>query len=651
MTIQKLTIACIQFFCCLVICSCARQQVLPPLPVQGAPGEKLFQRAEMKFQSQEYVDAIHLYQDYINIYPGSPLVPSAFMKIGAIYLVQNQYSEARRIYQKMIETTPENQFIPDAMLGILTTYYHEGDYEKLLNQAEKLDDHSIPIEIYKRKHALQGDVYHTTGLPLQSVESYLKVYMTTDDEEEKKNIRTRLENAAAGLSIEEMQELIPKIEELNLKGNFEYLLGLQYAQSDRYEDAVRQLTQFTITYPDHKYVEDAHLFMNNLVKISEYDRTAVGCLLPLTGRYKTFGSRALKGIELALMQFSILFPQADIRLVIRDTQGNPDRASTIVNELAEQKVAALIGPIITANAAAKEAQSHQIPIITMTQKEGIADIGDYVFRNFLTPEMQMKTMISFAVEHLGLQKFAILYPKEKYGTTYMNLFWDQVIAHGGEIRGAESYESGQADFASPIKKLVGLYYDIPQELKPEVEPDFSQNEILTDKTLTKTPDEPQAIVDFDAIFIPDGPETAGLILPQLTYYDATDIYLLGTNLWHSDKLVQMAQQHVQGAIMPEIFFAESSNETVIEFVHNFTETYGEKPGFIEAIAYDTAFLLFQTIGSQDLQFRNSIKNRLLNLYDFQGVTGKTSFSQNGDANKELFMLQINGFKFTELEYE
>jgi branched-chain amino acid transport system substrate-binding protein len=627
MTFRKLVITFALFLCSIVIFSCAQRKAPSSPPTLAPPGEKLFQRAEMKFQSKEYKAAIQLYQDYINIFPESPLVPSIFMKIGTIYLVQNQYAEARKTYQKMIETVPENQYITDAMFGILTTYYHEGDYNEVLSQAEKMDDQSIPKEIYVRKHAMLGDAYHATGLIFKSVESYIKVYVATENEEERIKILVKLEKSASDLTAEEIQNLSPLIEDLNLKGYFEYLLGLKYAQNKQYDDAVRQLTHFTTTYPEHRYVEEAHRFMETMTKRSEYEQNAVGCLLPLSGRYETFGAKALKGIELALMQYSSVNPKIDIRLIIRDTEGNPDTTEAIVNELADQKVAALIGPIINATEAAKQAQSLQIPIITMTQKEGVADIGDYVFRNFLTPEMQMKTMVSFAIEHLGLKKFAILYPNEKYGTTFMNLFWDHVIAHGGEISGVEPYEPDQTDFTIPIKKLTGRYHNGPDEQS----------------------DKP--IMDFDAIFIPDGPEKSGLILPQLAYYDVTNVYLLGTNLWHSDKLIQMAQQHAQGAIMPEIFFAESSNETVVKFVHNFTETYGEQPGFIEAIAYDTALMVFQSLGSQDLQSRESIKNKLLNISDFQGVTGKTSFNPNGEANKELFILQINGDKFSELAYE
>lgn len=171
-----------------------------------------------------------------------------------------------------------------------------------------------------------------------------------------------------------------------------------------------------------------------------------------------------------------------------------------------------------------------------------------------------------------------------------------------------------------------------------------------DETQKETEEEPEAIVDFDAIFIPDAPERAGLIIPQLAYYDVKDVYLFGTNLWHSDSLIRMARRYIQNSVMPDVFFDKSSSKKVRSFVENFEKTFREKPGFIEAVAYDTAIILFQLVTRPDLQYRSKLKNELINLRNFQGVTGLTSFDNNGDVRKKLYLLRIKGDKFVELEH-
>ena len=142
-----------------------------------------------------------------------------------------------------------------------------------------------------------------------------------------------------------------------------------------------------------------------------------------------------------------------------------------------------------------------------------------------------------------------------------------------------------------------------------------------------------------------------MIVPQLAFHDIDDVYLLGTNLWHSKKLVDMTKEYIQRAIIPDGSFPESTSIRVRDFVENFEKTYAEKPGFIEAIAYDTSMILFQILSRPDIRSRNAIKNALMQLKDFQGVTGLTSFNDSGDVQKKLSLLRIKGDKFIELEFK
>ena len=101
--------------------------------------------------------------------------------------------------------------------------------------------------------------------------------------------------------------------------------------------------------------------------------------------------------------------------------------------------------------------------------------------------------------------------------------------------------------------------------------------------------------------------------------------------------------------MPDGFFAGSLAPVVQDFVKIFEETYQEKPGFIEAVVYDSAIMLFTALSQPDLQFRSQLKNELVRMADFSGVTGPTYFDENGESQKQLYLLRIKGKKFVELE--
>jgi branched-chain amino acid transport system substrate-binding protein len=140
-----------------------------------------------------------------------------------------------------------------------------------------------------------------------------------------------------------------------------------------------------------------------------------------------------------------------------------------------------------------------------------------------------------------------------------------------------------------------------------------------------------------------------LIIPQLAFYDIEDVLLIGTNLWHSGNLLKMSRQYVQGAVLPDGFFDSSSAPHAQAFSSTFERTFGTKPGFIEAVAYDSARIIFHALSNTDIHFKSRLKDELLNLVDYPGVTGETSFDYKGEALKKLYILKIKGDRFVEIQ--
>jgi branched-chain amino acid transport system substrate-binding protein len=101
--------------------------------------------------------------------------------------------------------------------------------------------------------------------------------------------------------------------------------------------------------------------------------------------------------------------------------------------------------------------------------------------------------------------------------------------------------------------------------------------------------------------------------------------------------------------MPDGFFADSTSPAVKQFVAAFEKTYEEQPDFIEAVVYDSAMILFHAVSRPHIQYRNEIRDELLNLDYFPGVTGTTRFDENGEVQKKLHLLRIKGKRFVELE--
>ena len=68
----------------------------------------------------------------------------------------------------------------------------------------------------------------------------------------------------------------------------------------------------------------------------------------------------------------------------------------------------------------------------------------------------------------------------------------------------------------------------------------------------------------------------------------------------------------------------------------------KKPGFIEAVAYDTALMVLETLEKHPVRFRSDLRDRLLAVSEYRGITGLTGFDPNGDSIKQPYLLRIRG---------
>jgi len=120
-------------------------------------------------------------------------------------------------------------------------------------------------------------------------------------------------------------------------------------------------------------------------------------------------------------------------------------------------------------------------------------------------------------------------------------------------------------------------------------------------------------------------------------------------LWHSDRFIQMARQHVQGAVCTSGFFAGSRAAPVKAFVETYKAVYGTDPSFIEAISFDTTKMLTDLLQEFPYFGRSYIRDRLAAMPPYDGITGRTRFDESGEAIKDLYLLKVVGDRFVEVE--
>jgi ABC-type branched-subunit amino acid transport system substrate-binding protein len=373
------------------------------------------------------------------------------------------------------------------------------------------------------------------------------------------------------------------------------------------------------------YLPQALLLWERLTGQAWLQRT-VGIVLPLSGRYATFGELVRRGMDLAL---ELHQERADnqFSFVYRDGSDDPEQSARAVSELAEgERVMAIAGPLTgaAAQAAASRAQELNVPLLTLSQLDGLPEAGDYIFRDSLTSHQQVQALVRYAMEGRQLTSFAVLNPENRLGREMKDLFIREVESRGGRITSQQSYAENLTDFRRQIKLLKG---EDPKA--PDPEPVRPGAELPPPKPLS-----------FEALFIPDYADRISLIAPQLAFFGIENLPLLGINGWNSPELVRLAGRFVEGAVFVDGFFRDSPHPLVQEFVDRYSKKFGEEPSILEAQGYDAAGILLSLLERAEIRTREDLRLALSLVRNYPGVTGATSFTQQGDAEKNLFLLQV-----------
>jgi branched-chain amino acid transport system substrate-binding protein len=661
------SIVTIMAFCCaLAFSACAPRTIGPGIPVTAGSEETAIMRSAAEAMDiDDHAETIRQCNRLLAGYPQSTLADDALLLKAQAQLAMGDAAKGEKTLRILQERFPQSALRPEADYLMLRVLFQNKRHRDVIDMAGSFLERRLPNATAVKVYALMGDSYRQLGLPVDAFIAYANSSAIAEGPQVEA-IAPKLREAASLLTLEEAVSLLQGTTGSQARGYLFLRLGAAYAEKGLYQEATDALYAFLERYPDHREADTAREMIADFMRKSIYDRYTIGCLLPLSGPYKVFGERALDGIEFAFSRFSE-GRQETYRLLVRDTGADPQMMETAFQELMAENVAAILGPISTAEYAAVEAQENGIPIMTLTQKERITEIGDYVFRNFLTPRSQAERLVAHASMQHGIDKFAILYPEEKYGRRFMNHFWDEVIANRGEVVGVESYATVQTDYSDAVKKLVGLYYDVPGDLAAR---DKYVPATLTDvvreyrrvtgrhdiyipvkKKIERTDgtEEPEPIVDFGAVFIPDAPLKSAQVVPQLAYHNVSDVLIMGTNLWYTDQMLEMADIYLQNAVLTTGFFPESSRPEVADFVRAYKAAYGKEPGYIEAVAYDSATVLFQILARPDVNHRPAFRNALVTMPPHEGATGPVAFDPGGELRTTPYLLQIKGKAYVELQ--
>ena len=612
-----------------------------PVKVEQAKPEP-FTVAEGYLQNGQLKRALNAYEIFLKRATKGERSALALKRISEIYIKLNQPENALTVLEKIFREYPDYTWIPGLRYEIADILFRIGKHKlstaKAMEWLNTYPDHPLNRDIL----ILLGDNFNALGEKAEALSWWLKAKKAWSDNPQKiAQLDKKLNELISTSGLETLDQLAGGAAGTLYAPKIYYRIASIYLEQNETEQAIKAATSLLHSTKDEEWLSKGRDLLKRTEEEMATKKDVLGCLLPLSGPFSIYGEEVLKGIELGLGVHWDPTAQAGLELLIRDTKGKPEEALAALEDLAiDEKIMAIIGPVSSraAIAVARKAQEMGVPVIALTQREGVVEEGEMIFRNFLTPSQEIDGLIDVAMGQMGLKHFGILYPDNAYGRYSMNLFWDRLNDMGGTVTAVESYGVDDTDFADQIKKMVGLYYPRPASLVQRLE-DMKTPEDEEDSIY---PEEPEPIIDFDAIFIPDSFQRVAMIAPQLTFYDVLEVQLLGTSAWQSPKLVEMAKDYIQGALFCSGFVGDSEEAGVRIFVEEYRDNFDADPGILAANGYDTIRLLKKVLSDKEIRTRKDLVNALLGSQGFYGVSGIITFDPNGEAEKEPILLTISG---------
>ena len=119
-----------------------------------------------------------------------------------------------------------------------------------------------------------------------------------------------------------------------------------YIKSGDYVNAEASAKDFIASFPKHEFAPEANRLLKEIKERPKIGRLKIGAILPLTGRLSTFGKDIQNGINLAISEHNEKKGEEPVMLIIKDSEGAPEKAVKAIEELANvDKALAVIGPV------------------------------------------------------------------------------------------------------------------------------------------------------------------------------------------------------------------------------------------------------------------------------------------------------------------
>ena len=351
----------------------------------------------------------------------------------------------------------------------------------------------------------------------------------------------------------------------------------------------------------------------------------IGLDVPMTGDIAYVGTQSQRAAEMKTKEVNdaggleVGGKKYQINVIVADNESKAESATAAATKLiAQDKVLAIVGPQASKQAVptGEVCNENNTPMISPWSTNPNTTLDrPWVFRACFLDPFQGPVVANFATDEFGATKAAVLYdvasdyPKglaENFRDAWLKLHGD------GSIVAYESFTTGDTDFSAQLTKIKGTAADI--------------------------------------LFTPQYYNEVPLIVKQAQEL-GLQLIIVGSDSWGDPKTLELCGDACEGMYFSTHYAAEGAVGATKVFIDAYEAQYGETPGDVAALTWDALGLLLQAIqntggltGKLETD-REAVKNELGKIKDFDGITGKMTFTPEGDPIKCAVIVKIEDGKF------
>ena len=347
-------------------------------------------------------------------------------------------------------------------------------------------------------------------------------------------------------------------------------------------------------------------------KQSETEEVAIGAIFDITESLAYMGQWSIEGAQIAIEEIngSGGIKGKTLKCIVEDAETKPEKAVAAFQKIINvNKIPVVIGfngssEVMACAPIANK--THTVLFSTGGASPLITEAGDYVFRNRLSGDLEVREMAQYAIGKMNIRKVAIFFINNDYGKGYEKYFEKSFKELGGEVEGVDSFEQDQTDFRAQLAKFKGL----------------------------------QGI---EAIYLVAYVREGAIILKQSKEL-GLKVQWLTANAIEGPALLAIAGDAAEG-ILYTVAYYDPNSKSAEQFNRQYKKKFGRDSEMFAANAYDAVKIIAKILSDTEVVNGEAIKDRLYGIQNYDGAAGLTSFDSNGDVLRPIAIKTVHAGKF------